>query len=194
MRITVQPATRAGINLRSGETTGKFHGVMAVTTPIGSRNVYARRSRRPLGSVSASDAQGLSGGEACLAEGTIYLAAGLDDGLAHLHRHRRRELLFAPFADAYETVDVFSALGGGDAPPTQESVVGRLYSPLDVLLRGRRESPDDLAGLPRIPDFVRLAGTRGDPLAADVVPVRSCLLHRPRHRLRLPSIRPEKPC
>jgi hypothetical protein len=39
LSTTVQPWTSAGITLRIGESTGKFHGVTAATTPIGSRTV-----------------------------------------------------------------------------------------------------------------------------------------------------------
>ncbi len=40
LKSTVLPAASAGPSLRDGMLSGKFHGVMAPTIPIGSRTVY----------------------------------------------------------------------------------------------------------------------------------------------------------
>jgi hypothetical protein len=39
LRTTVLPVTSAGASLRAGVSSGSFHGVMATTTPTGSRRV-----------------------------------------------------------------------------------------------------------------------------------------------------------
>jgi hypothetical protein len=45
---TVLPAARAGASLLLDRISGKLNGVMAATTPIGSRRVYAKPGRRML--------------------------------------------------------------------------------------------------------------------------------------------------
>ncbi|EWH01745.1 hypothetical protein Q427_12365 [Halomonas sp. BC04] len=49
---TGQPAASAGAHLRVIMARGKFHGVIAVTTPTGSRNTRIRLSAPWLGRVS----------------------------------------------------------------------------------------------------------------------------------------------
>ncbi|MNT76770.1 hypothetical protein D3C72_2158170 [compost metagenome] len=43
MPTTVQPAAKAGAILRAIIASGKFHGVIAATTPTGSFNTIMRR-------------------------------------------------------------------------------------------------------------------------------------------------------
>src|SRR4030095_16191407 len=43
LHTTVQPAANAGAILRAIIAAGKFHGVMAATTPTGSRSASMRR-------------------------------------------------------------------------------------------------------------------------------------------------------
>ena len=40
-RTLVQPATKAGATFQTGMVSGKFHGVISPTTPIGCRKVIA---------------------------------------------------------------------------------------------------------------------------------------------------------
>ncbi len=44
LKTTVLPATRAGMIFHVGMASGKFHGVMAATTPMGSRTAMANLS------------------------------------------------------------------------------------------------------------------------------------------------------
>ena len=39
-KITVHPAARAGVNFNMAKIRGEFQGMIAPTTPIGSRRVY----------------------------------------------------------------------------------------------------------------------------------------------------------
>lgn len=52
LQTTVQPAASAGAILRAIIAAGKFHGVMAATTPTGSRNANMRRPGTGAGMVS----------------------------------------------------------------------------------------------------------------------------------------------
>src|SRR5215813_7480137 len=51
LNTTVLPQASAGTILRTGLTTGKFHGVMAATTPSGSSTVKQLSAGRSLGKV-----------------------------------------------------------------------------------------------------------------------------------------------
>ena len=42
-RTIVHPAARAGANFQPAMLSGKFHGTMAPTTPIGSWRMYVRK-------------------------------------------------------------------------------------------------------------------------------------------------------
>jgi hypothetical protein len=44
LKTTVFPATSAGISFQVGMASGKFHGVMAAATPIGTRTDIANLS------------------------------------------------------------------------------------------------------------------------------------------------------
>lgn len=52
LTMTGQPAASAGAHLRVIIASGKFHGVIAATTPTGSRNTRMRLSAPWLGNVS----------------------------------------------------------------------------------------------------------------------------------------------
>jgi hypothetical protein len=45
LRIIVQPAASAGATFHTAISSGKFHGMMAPTTPTGSRRVKPKNSR-----------------------------------------------------------------------------------------------------------------------------------------------------
>lgn len=54
LHTTVHPAARAGAILRAIMAAGKFHGVIAATTPTGSRSANMRRPCAGLGMRSPS--------------------------------------------------------------------------------------------------------------------------------------------
>ena len=89
----VQPAASAGPALRVIMALGKFHGVMAATTPTGWRITTIRalvtRARERL----AIDALGLLGEELDEGRAIDHFAAGFGQRLALLRRHDLGEVL-----------------------------------------------------------------------------------------------------
>ena len=90
---TVQPAAIAGPALRVIIASGKFHGVMQATTPIGSLMTTMRLSGWWRGNRVAVDALGFFAEPLEERRGVGDLAARLGERLALLGRHQPREVV-----------------------------------------------------------------------------------------------------
>src|SRR5690606_25243922 len=102
-------------------------------------------------------------------DGLLHVALGLEEGLAHLTRHRAGDLGLPLGEQVAHLLQDLTALGGGHEPPRLERLPGRLDGVGDVLGRGGREAADHV-GLPGgVAALERRAGARVAPLAADVV-------------------------
>ena len=93
LHTTVQPAASAGAILRAIIAAGKFHGVIAATTPTGSFSANMRRPGDRRGNDVAVGARGLLGEPLDVARGIGDLAAAFGQRLALLARDQPAEVL-----------------------------------------------------------------------------------------------------
>ena len=78
------PASSAGKHFHDGMATGKFHGVIIPTTPIGCRVVQAILLDSSEATTSSQRGAALAGDEPTHVDGLLHVAACLDEHLAGL--------------------------------------------------------------------------------------------------------------
>ena len=88
LTTTVHPAASAGASFMISKVSGLFHGVIAATTPIGSRTVKPAMFGMLLASVSPSGISATPGEEVAVVRERPRLAADLADELAVLPHER----------------------------------------------------------------------------------------------------------
>ena len=120
----VQPAASAGPALRVIMAFGKFHGVMAATTPTGCLMTTMRGVGQWRGNGLAIDALGLLGEE--LDEGRAIgdLAAGFGQGLALLGGHDLGQVLLVVDHQVEPFAQDRGALLGGLGGPARAGLFG----------------------------------------------------------------------
>ena len=178
-RTTVFPQTSAGASFQAGIAIGKFHGVIAPTTPTGYPNghleLVAELGRRRV----AEHTPALAGHVDRHVDRLLDVPAGLREHLAHLSAHQLGQLLLLVLEQAREAEQDLAALRRRHEPPLLEGLLRRCDGTIDVFRAGAREAAERLAGR----GDVRLEGLAGggpDPVAADVV--LELLRARDRHR------------
>ena len=162
LKTTVLPQTSAGAIFQLGIAIGKFHGVIAPTTPTGIADAHLELVRHLRRRRLAEDAAALAGHVVRHVDRFLDVAAGLGAHLAHLPDHELGQLVLAvdePLRDAEEDL---GALRRRHEPP---ALVGRLRGldgAVDVLDGRLRERPDRLAGR-RVRALEGLAARRPRP-------------------------------
>ena len=93
LQTTVQPAASAGAILRAIIAAGKFHGVIAATTPTGSFSANMRLPRSGCGNDVAVGARRFLGEPLDVARAHTHLAAAFGERLALLARDQAAEVV-----------------------------------------------------------------------------------------------------
>ena len=142
----VQPAARAGAILRACSVIGKFHGLMAPTTPTGCLIVRCRLPGAELRDDLAVGPLALLG-EPLEGVGRVQdLGLGLGERLALLHRQGAGDGV-GPLA--HQVGGLLEDLGpvvGGRLHPGRHRLRGRLDGPASVLPAAVGDLGDDLFG------------------------------------------------
>ena len=142
------PAASTGPIFQAAMSSGKFHGTIAPTTPIGSRviNASVSRSRRRHLVIDLVDGFGIPT-DAVRAAGNVD-AQTVADGLAHVERLEQRQLL-AMFADEIgETLATPSCACAGARfaqLPLRKAARAAANGAIDVLGVTRRDACKQLA-------------------------------------------------
>ena len=121
---TVQPAAMPGPTLRVIIAAGKFHGVMAPTTPTGCFSTMMRRSAAGRGDGVAIDALGFLAEPFEEGAGVDDLAARFGERLALLGRHQAREVFLVRDHQVVPFAHDLRAGGGGFGSPFRQGGCG----------------------------------------------------------------------
>ena len=105
LKTTVLPHTSAGAIFHDGIAIGKFHGVIAPTTPIGCRTLMLNLSRSSDGVVCPKQAASLAGHVEAHVDRFLHVAAGLGLDLPHLVGHQVGEVVLLLDQEIREAVE-----------------------------------------------------------------------------------------
>ena len=167
LSTTVQPAAIAGPALRVIIASGKFHGVMQATTPIGSLMTTMRLSAWWRGDRVAVDALGFFAEPFEERRRVGDLAARLGERLALLGGHQLREVLLVRHHQVEPAAHDGRALLRGLAAPRRKRARGRVDRGAGFRAPEPRHGAEDLAGR-RVVDVDHAARAGVHPGAVDV--------------------------
>ena len=129
---TVFPQTSAGASFQAGIAIGKFHGVIAPTTPTGIRTRHLELVSQLRGRRLAEEAAAFAGHVDRHVDRFLDVAAGLREHLAHLAAHQLRQLVLLILQQAREAKEDVAALRRRREPPLLERGLRRLDGAIDV--------------------------------------------------------------
>ena len=138
------PASSAGKHFHDGIATGKFHGVIIPTTPIGCRVVHAILLDSSEATTLAERGAALAGDEATHVDGFLHVAARLDEHLAGLARDELGELALAVGDDVGSAGDEVGARRDRAAGPLPLRLARRTDGAVDVRSGCRGERAEHL--------------------------------------------------
>ena len=119
LSTTVFPQTSAGQSFQDGIAIGKFHGVIAPTTPIGIRTLIMNLSGAPRRRL-AEEAPSLAGHVVAHVDRLLDVAPGLGLDLPHLAGHQVGELCLPVAEELGDPEDDLPASGRRHEPPLLE--------------------------------------------------------------------------
>ena len=153
---------------QNGTIAGKLKGTIAAHTPTGWRIVSASTLRATSSRMRPCIVVGIAHAASTISIMRATSARRVDDRLAHLGRHRARELLLARLEPLAQREEQARAADDADRAPLGQRGARGAHGGVEVRRRRQRDAGQHLAG-GGVGD-VELVGAGGRrPLAADVV-------------------------
>ena len=129
--MTVHPAANAGASFHSTSATGKFHGVIAATTPTGSGRTVLPLVNDAAGRWRFHEPPGLAGEVVDDVDRPRDLGLGFGEGLADLVRDEARDLCGVRVEEACVASEVVGPLERSRDAPSREGAVCRRRGTVD---------------------------------------------------------------